>query len=89
MVITWQGIILAASVLSALGLMLGIILKVHKWYLFQEKQNDEIKCIKEENALICYALFACLDGLGQLGANHSVPDAKEKLDKYLNRQAHK
>lgn len=88
-VITWQGIILAASVISALGLMLGIILKVHKWYLVQNKQNDEIKCIKEENALICYALFACLDGLGQLGANHSVPDAKEKLDKYLNRQAHK
>jgi hypothetical protein len=89
MVITWQGIILAASVISALGLMLGIILKIHKWYLVQENQNVEIKRMKEENALICYALSACLDGLGQLGANHTVPIAKEKLDKYLNQQAHK
>ena len=89
MVITWQGIVLAASVISALGLMLGIILKVHKWYLVQENQNIEIKRMKEENALICYALSACLDGLGQLGANHTVPIAKEKLDKYLNQQAHK
>jgi hypothetical protein len=89
MVITWQGIILAASVLSAIGLMLGIILKIHKWYLVQENQNSEINRMKEENALICYALSACLDGLGQLGANHTVPIAKEKLDKYLNQQAHK
>ena len=89
MVITWQGIVLAASVISALGLLLGIVLKIHKWYLVQENQNVEIKRIKEENALICYALFACLDGLGQLGANHTVPIAKEKLDKYLNQQAHK
>jgi hypothetical protein len=89
MVITWQGIILAASVLSAIGLMLGIILKIHKWYLVQENQNSEINRMKEENELICYALSACLDGLGQLGANHTVPIAKEKLDKYLNQQAHK
>ena len=99
MFITWQGIVLAGSVVSALGLLIGIILKVHKWYLVQENQtnqitdlrkdhNADIKRIKEENALICYALSACLDGLGQLGANHSVPDAKAKLDKYLNQQAH-
>lgn len=45
--------------------------------------------MKEENTLMCYALMACLDGLMQLGANHTVPVAKEKLDKYLNQQAHK
>lgn len=87
--ITWQGIVLAASVVSAIGLLCGIILKVHKWYLMQENQNDEINRMKEENTLICYALSACLDGLEQLGANHSVPEAREKLRKYLNQQAHK
>ena len=89
MFITWQGIVLTASVVSSIGLLVGIILKVHKWYLVQEKQNKEIKCMKEENALICFALSACLDGLSQLGANHTVPVAKEKLDKYLNEQAHR
>lgn len=82
-------IITGASLITALGVILGLVFKVHKWYLKQEKQDEEIKQIKEEDTLICYALSACLDGLQQLGANHTVPDAKEKLDKYLNQQAHK
>lgn len=82
-------IITGASLITALGVILGFVFKVHKWYLKQEKQDKEIKQIKEEDTLICYALSACLDGLMQLGANHTVPDAKEKLDKYLNQQAHK
>ena len=82
-------IITGASLLTSLGVILGFVLKAHKWYLKQEKQDEEIKNIKEEDKLICYALSACLDGLMQLGANHTVPVAKDKLDKYLNQQAHK
>jgi hypothetical protein len=97
--VDWETLILIASGVSALGLLLGIILKVHKWYLKQEEQSrqiaelkklheSDVHRLKEENCLVCYALSACLDGLQQLGANHSVPLAKEKLDKYLNQQAH-
>lgn len=82
-------IITAASLITALGVILGVVFKVHKWYLKQKQLEEEIKQIKEEDTLICYALSACLDGLQQLGCNHTVPDAKEKLDKYLNLQAHK
>ena len=100
MVVTWQTIITAGAVLGALGAIIGGILKVHKWYLRQEEQDkaikelkkhheEDLKRVREENTLICYALSACLDGLQQLGANHTVPDAKDKLDKYLNQQAHK
>jgi hypothetical protein len=85
----WGYIITAASVVTAAGVLIGFFCKIHKWYLKQEKQDEEIKQIKEENTLICYALSACLDGLMQLGANHTVPVAKDKLDKYLNKQAHK
>lgn len=60
-----------------------------KWYLKQEKQDKDIAHIKEEDTLIVFALSACLDGLQQLGANHTVPIAKDKLDKYINQQAHK
>lgn len=82
-------IITAASLITALAVILGFVFKAHKWYLRQERQDKEIKCIKEEETLVCFALSACLDGLMQLGANHTVPVAKEKLDKYLNQQAHK
>lgn len=89
MTITFEAIISLASLLTALGVIIGFVLKLHKWYLKQEEQDAEIKRIKEEDTLICFALSACLDGLQQLGANHSVPVAKDKLDKYLNKQAHK
>lgn len=82
-------IITVASLITAIGVIIGVVFKVHKWYLKQQQLKQEINRIKEENELICFALSACLDGLQQLGANHSVPIAKEKLDKYLNKQAHK
>ena len=88
MYITWQSVITAASVLGAAGVILGTVLAVYRWYLKQEKQDRDILKMKEENTLICFALAACLDGLMQLGANHTVPVATEKLDKYLNQQAH-
>ena len=53
-----------------------------------EHIGSEISHIKDENAVLCFALSACLDGLVQLGANHNVPVARDKLDKHLNKQAH-
>lgn len=55
----------------------------------EDQQDADIKRIKEENCLMMYGLSACLDGLLQQGCNHSVPRAKEKIDKYLNQMAHK
>ena len=99
MYIDWQTIITAGSVLGALGLILGLVVKIHKRIIKQDEHSEQIdtlkaqheediKHLKKENALVCFALSACLDGLQQLGANHTVPIAKEKLDKYLNEQAH-
>ena len=82
-------IVAVASLITALGVILGVVFKAHEWYMMQKQQGKEIQRLKKENTLICYALSACLDGLTQLGANHTVPLAKEKLDKYLNQEAHK
>ena len=78
-----------AELISAIAVIFGIVFACYRWYLKQEKQDEDIKAMKEENTLICFALQACLDGLEQLGANHSVPIAKEKLEKHLNKSAHK
>lgn len=84
-----QSIITTAAVITAVVTIFGVIFAIYRWYLRQNKQDKDIARLKEEDTLICFALSACLDGLMQLGANHSVPVAKDKLDKYLNQQAHK
>lgn len=88
MYVTWETIITAGAVLGALAAIIGLFLRIHKWYLEQQNQSKEIKDLKYENRLHMEALSACLDGLIQLGVNHSVTEAKRKLDKYLNEQAH-
>lgn len=82
-------IITIAAVIGALGVIFGVVFAVYRWYLKQEKQDKDLAHIKEEDTLIVFALSACLDGLQQLGANHTVPIAKDKLDKYINQRAHK
>ena len=90
-----QTIITTAAVLAAAVAIMGYYNKVHDWIKHQAEQDkrmDEIEraaaAERKELTLIVYALSACLDGLVQLGANHTVPIAKDKLDKYINKQAH-
>ena len=82
-------IITAGSVLAALTAILTLVFKVYRWVLRQDRQDREIQRLKDENTLLCYGVSACLVGLIQLGAYHTVPIAKDKLDKYLNQSAHK
>lgn len=91
-----QTIITVAAVLGAVIAIFGYYNKVYGWVLHQSEQDKRMEEIeadiatsKEERTLVVYALSACLDGLQQLGANHTVPKAKDKLDKYINKQAHK
>ena len=90
-----QTIITTAAVIAAIIAIIGYYNKVYSWVKHQEEQDERMDRIEKSDAterkelpLIVYALSACLDGLGQLGANHTVPVAKDKLDKYINKQAH-
>lgn len=90
-----QTIITTAAVIAAAIAIVGYYNKVYSWVKHQEEQDKRMDKIeraaateRKELTLIVYALSACLDGLGQLGANHTVPLAKDKLDKYINKQAH-
>lgn len=87
--LTWQSVVTAGAIMGAFVALVGYLKKLFGWFDKQKQQDTDIKSIKEEQAVMCFALSACLDGLMQLGANHSVPIAKEKLDKHLNLEAHK
>ena len=82
-------IVSVASVITALGVILGVILSVHKWYLKQEKQDDDIKVIKEEQSILTQGVLACLKGLKEQGCDGPVTIAIEKIETYTNQQAHK
>ena len=81
-------IITTASVITALVVIMSTVFNTYRWYLKQERQDKDISSLKEELTLVCYCMGASLDGLMQLGANHTVPIAKDKLDKYINKKAH-
>ena len=88
MYIDTHTIVYAGTVITGLSVIIGLLSSIFKWLQKQRQQDSDIASLKKENALICYALMACLDGLEQLGANHAVPLAKEKLNKHLNLEAH-
>ena len=94
-----QTVIMTAALLTAAGTIFAYISKGHRWFSKPEKLETEIKTLREkhendmaesneERQLICFALSACLDGLQQLGCNHTVTEAKNMMEKHLNKKAH-
>lgn len=84
-----QIIITIASVITALGVVFGVIFAVYRWYLKQEKQDKDIKSIKEEQTLLTYGVLACLKGLKEQGCDGPVTTAINQIEKHINKQAHK
>ncbi len=90
-------LLFTGGAIGALITAIGAVLVVFLNRFFDRlNRKDDVENLKkrmeeseEERAFICYALSACLDGLIQLGANHDVPIVKDKLDKYLNKKAHR
>lgn len=81
-------IIEAGKVIGAIVLIGGLLISIYKWYDRQNKQDVELKKMKEEQCLITYGLLACLKGLKEQGCNGPVTEAIDKLEKYLNKAAH-
>ncbi|MBR4025955.1 MAG: branched-chain amino acid ABC transporter permease [Lachnospiraceae bacterium] len=88
MVITSDTIIVTASLVTAMITIGGIALAIVRWVFRQQEQDKDIKNMKEEQCLLTYGVRACLDGLEQMGANHTVTEAKNKIDEHLNQKAH-
>ena len=84
-----QIIITVASVITALGLILSAVLSLTKKYLENEKQDESIKEIKEEQSILTTGVLACLKGLKEQGCNGPVTEAIKKIEEHLNKEAHK
>lgn len=84
-----QVVIGAAALLAAVTAILGGLFAVYRWYQRQEKQDEDIKSMKEEMCLLTYGVLACLKGLKEQGCNGPVTEAVDKIEKHMNQEAHK
>ena len=84
-----ETIITIASVITAIGVILSLVVTVIHWIDRQNNQDKQIKAIKDEQRIIVSGLLACLKGLKEQGCNGPVTKGIEDINKYLNEEAHK
>lgn len=87
--ITANNIITIAAVISAVFAIFGTVFAVHRWYLKQNKQDEDIKAIKKEQSILTKGVLACLKGLSEKGCDGPVTEAINDIEVFLNSQAHK
>ncbi len=97
--LTWQSIITASAVVGAVVALVTYVFKLVRWVDKQGKQDKDIQSIKKhheedmvsirkEQTLVVYGVLACLKGLKEQGCNGPVTEAINKIEKYLNEEAH-
>lgn len=87
--ISADAIIKASALLSACAVLGGVLVWIIKFVERQKRQDQEIAAIREENCMICYGILACLKGLKEQGCNGPVTEALDKLEKHINKAAHR
>ena len=78
-----------AATITALGVVFGAVFGIYRWFLKQEKQDKDMKSIKEEQSVLVHGVLACLQGLREQGCNGPVTAAIEQIENHINKQAHK
>lgn len=82
-------ILTIASIITALGIITGAVFSGYRWYLKQNKQDQDIMEIKQEQVILIHGVLACLKGLKEQGCDGPVTSAIFEIEAHLNRQAHK
>lgn len=78
-----------ASVITAAGVIIGVIIAAFKWFLRQEKQDVDIVAMKEEQTVLTHGVLACLKGLKEQGCDGPVTEAIDQIEDFINKRAHK
>ncbi len=84
-----ETIITIASVITAVGAILSLVIGIIHWIDRQNSQDKQIKAIKDKQRIIVSGLLACLQGLKEQGCNEPVTKGIEDINKYLNEEVHK
>lgn len=98
--LTWQTIITAGAVAGALSGIVVMVFKLVRWIDHQKKQDEELeklkehheedmRGLKEEQTLLTYEILTCLKILKEQGHGEPVTEAIDKIEKHLNKEAHK
>jgi len=88
MYLTWQSLVSAAAVLSAILAIAACYNRALRWVDKQNRQDRAIAELREEQTLLTYGVLACLKGLSEQGCNGPVTRAIDKIEKHLNEKAH-
>ena len=97
--LSWQSIITAGAVVTALTVIVTLLVKGVRWVDEQKKQRRDIKALEEKHdndnntiqdelQLLTWGVRACLKGLKEQGCNGPVTHAIDKIEKHLNEKAH-
>lgn len=81
-------IVEVAKIIEALAVVGGLLFAVFKLWAKLDKRDKEIDEMKSELCMHTFVLLAVLDGLKQQGCNGPVTEAREKLQKHINKMAH-
>jgi len=82
-------IVIIASDITALGTIVACFTTIHKWVLRQNKQDEDIRSIKEEQKIMTTGVLACLKGLKEQGCDGPVTEAINSIENHLNKEAHR
>ena len=88
MSLTLPDLLTAAAILSAAGALLAAYNKTYDWVRRQERQDEAIAELREEQRLLTFGVLACLKGLHEQGCNGPVTDAIRAIETYVNKKAH-
>lgn len=86
--ISAQTIISLAALVGAVGALIALYNRGYDWVRHQKEQDDVIKDIQSEQALLTLGVLACLKGLKEQGCNGPVTEAINKIEQHLNDKAH-
>ncbi len=86
--VLFDALLRAGGLATAAGALFGVLAAVGRWLRRQHEQDAEIQAIQRELTVVCRGMFACLDGLKQMGCNGTVTAARSELETHLNESAH-
>ena len=98
--LTLQTVAAAGAALTAVTAFSVAFARLCRWIDHQKQQDKDLAAlrelhqsdthaIREEQAVIIYGLLGALKGLREQGCNGPVKEAIDRIEKHINKEAHR